>query len=145
MHFCVFLMLRLIAAGAFFSFFTGPVTRIGGRKLVMILGGASFCVGAILCAFAQDLAMLIIGRVCLGAGVGFANQVHHTVATSWSSLHGLACFKLCSMCSLVDHCQANTMFHLNQCCQVSHSFQSFQCHEHVSQNEQLLHMHISLL
>ena len=63
------------AAGAFFSFFTGPVTRIGGRKLVMILGGASFCVGAILCAFAQDLAMLIIGRVCLGAGVGFANQV----------------------------------------------------------------------
>ena len=40
----------------------------------MILGGASFCIGAILCAFAQDLAMLIIGRVCLGAGVGFANQ-----------------------------------------------------------------------
>ena len=62
-------------AGAFFSFFTGPVTRFGGRKLVMILGGASFCIGAILCAFAQDLAMLIIGRVCLGAGVGFANQV----------------------------------------------------------------------
>ena len=44
----------------------------------MILGGASFCVGAILCAFAQDLAMLIIGRVCLGAGVGFANQVCKT-------------------------------------------------------------------
>ena len=41
----------------------------------MIIGGASFCIGAILCAFAQDLAMLIIGRVCLGAGVGFANQV----------------------------------------------------------------------
>lgn len=62
------------AAGAFFSFFTKPITAIGGRKLVMILGGASFCIGAILCAFAQDLAMLIIGRVCLGAGVGFANQ-----------------------------------------------------------------------
>ncbi len=62
-------------AGAFFTFFTGPVSRIGGRKLVMILGGAFFCIGAILCAFAQDLAMLIIGRVCLGAGVGFANQV----------------------------------------------------------------------
>ncbi|DBA92500.1 hypothetical protein WJX77_003482 [Trebouxia sp. C0004] len=64
----------LFLSGAFFSFFTGPVTRIGGRKLVMILGGAFFCIGAILCAFAQDLAMLIIGRVCLGAGVGFANQ-----------------------------------------------------------------------
>ena len=41
----------------------------------MILGGAAFCIGAILCAFAQNLAMLIIGRVMLGAGVGFANQV----------------------------------------------------------------------
>lgn len=66
---------HLPCTGAFFSFFTTPVTRIGGRKLVMILGGGAFCVGAILCAFAQDLAMLIIGRVCLGAGVGFANQV----------------------------------------------------------------------
>ena len=47
------------ATSAFFSFFTGPVTRIG----------------AILCAFAQDLAMLVTGRVCLGAGVGFTNQV----------------------------------------------------------------------
>ncbi|KAL3148694.1 species-specific tRNA processing [Trebouxia sp. C0009 RCD-2024] len=64
----------LFLAGAFFSLFATPVTRIGGRKLVMILGGGAFCIGAILCAFAQDLAMLIIGRVCLGAGVGFANQ-----------------------------------------------------------------------
>ena len=57
----------------------------------MILGGAFFCVGAILCAFAQDLAMLIIGRVCLGAGVGFANQVQFclckTYATHFASLH----------------------------------------------------------
>ena len=47
----------------------------------MILGGAFFCIGAILCAFAQDLAMLIIGRVCLGAGVGFANQVRLLTTT----------------------------------------------------------------
>ena len=66
----------LLCTGAFFSFFTTPVTRSGGRKLVMILGGAAFCIGSILCAFAQDLAMLIIGRVFLGAGVGFANQVY---------------------------------------------------------------------
>ena len=72
---CQLLSCLTLPAGAFFSLFTTPVTRIGGRKLVMILGGASFCIGAILCAFAQDLAMLIIGRVCLGAGVGFANQV----------------------------------------------------------------------
>ncbi|DBA92501.1 hypothetical protein WJX77_004796 [Trebouxia sp. C0004] len=64
----------LFLSGAFFTFFTNPVAKVGGRKLVMIMGGAFFCIGAILCAFAQDLAMLIIGRVCLGAGVGFANQ-----------------------------------------------------------------------
>lgn len=66
----------------------------------MILGGASFCVGAILCAFAQDLAMLIIGRVCLGAGVGFANQVQFCcelafrellVTTSAACLHRIQC------------------------------------------------------
>ena len=77
-------------AGAFFTFFTGPIAKIGGRKLVMICGGASFCIGAILCAFAQDLAMLIIGRVCLGAGVGFANQVRFTLVR-----HD-ACYMCCS-------------------------------------------------
>ena len=72
----VYMPMLHLAAGAFFSFFTTPITKVGGRKLVMMLGGASFCIGAILCAFAQDLAMLIIGRICLGAGVGFANQVY---------------------------------------------------------------------
>ncbi len=53
------------------------------------MGGAFFCIGAILCAFAQDLAMLIIGRVCLGAGVGFANQV--CLLTAIDSLHLTHC------------------------------------------------------
>ena len=52
----------------------------------MILGGAAFCIGAILCAFAQDLAMLIIGRVCLGAGVGFANQVWFKIFAMFACL-----------------------------------------------------------
>ena len=41
----------------------------------MLIAGCFFIVGTILNAAAQDLAMLIIGRISLGCGVGFANQV----------------------------------------------------------------------
>ncbi|KAA8522342.1 hypothetical protein F0562_013297 [Nyssa sinensis] len=45
-----------------------------GRKLSMLLGGLLFCCGAIVNGFAQNVAMLIIGRLLLGCGIGFANQ-----------------------------------------------------------------------
>eukprot|EP00891_Asterochloris_glomerata_P006021 jgi/Astpho2/6021/Aster-03978 len=64
----------LFLSGAFFSILAGFVNKRRGRKITMVTGGAAFCIGAILCAFAQDLAMLVIGRVMLGWGVGFANQ-----------------------------------------------------------------------
>jgi MFS family permease len=41
----------------------------------MLIAGLSFLCGATLNAAAQDLAMLILGRILLGVGVGFANQV----------------------------------------------------------------------
>jgi predicted MFS family arabinose efflux permease len=41
----------------------------------MLIAGVFFLVGTILDAAAQDLAMLIIGRLLLGCGVGFAHQV----------------------------------------------------------------------
>ncbi|MCD7455641.1 Sugar transport protein 13 [Datura stramonium] len=40
----------------------------------MLIAGCFFIVGVVLNAAAQDLAMLIIGRILLGCGVGFANQ-----------------------------------------------------------------------
>lgn len=40
----------------------------------MLIAGFFFIVGVTLTAAAQDLAMLIIGRILLGCGVGFANQ-----------------------------------------------------------------------
>jgi hypothetical protein len=41
----------------------------------MFMGGISFFVGAILNGAGQNLAMLVIGRILLGIGVGFASQV----------------------------------------------------------------------
>lgn len=50
------------------------ITRKFGRKLSMLAGGLLFCVGALINGFAQDVAMLIVGRILLGFGIGFANQ-----------------------------------------------------------------------
>lgn len=56
------------------SFFASAITRVYGRKVSMCFGGISFLVGAILNGVAVNTAMLIIGRLLLGVGVGFANQ-----------------------------------------------------------------------
>ncbi|KAJ0974876.1 hypothetical protein J5N97_016841 [Dioscorea zingiberensis] len=56
------------------SLFASTVTRKFGRKVSMLGGGTTFLLGAIVNGFARDIAMLIIGRILLGVGVGFANQ-----------------------------------------------------------------------
>ncbi|GAB4843639.1 Sugar transport protein 10 [Ancistrocladus abbreviatus] len=56
------------------SFFASATTRSFGRKVSMFLGGLTFLIGSILNGFAQNIEMLIIGRVFLGFGVGFCNQ-----------------------------------------------------------------------
>ncbi|XP_068651828.1 sugar transport protein MST4 isoform X1 [Aristolochia californica] len=64
----------LYLAGLTSTFFASITTRRLGRRLTMIIAGIFFIIGVILNAAAQDLAMLIIGRIFLGCGVGFANQ-----------------------------------------------------------------------
>ncbi|GAB4824500.1 Sugar transport protein 8 [Ancistrocladus abbreviatus] len=64
----------LYLAAIVFSFFASIVCKKCGRKITILLAGLFFLAGVALCALAQNLAMLIIGRVCLGAGVGFGNQ-----------------------------------------------------------------------
>ncbi|KAF3794978.1 Sugar transport protein 10 [Nymphaea thermarum] len=64
----------LYLAGLVASFFASSVTRMFGRKASMISGGLTFLVGAAINGAAMNLAMLIIGRILLGFGVGFANQ-----------------------------------------------------------------------
>ncbi|KAK9272215.1 hypothetical protein L1049_002586 [Liquidambar formosana] len=56
------------------SFFASWITRRFGRRISMIAGGVVFLGGAILNASAVHIAMLIIGRILLGIGVGFASQ-----------------------------------------------------------------------
>ncbi|KAK4439250.1 Sugar carrier protein C [Sesamum alatum] len=56
------------------SVVAATVTRKLGRKLSMLLGGVLFCAGALINGFAQGVWMLIVGRILLGFGIGFANQ-----------------------------------------------------------------------
>ncbi|XP_054799944.1 sugar transport protein 10-like [Prosopis cineraria] len=64
----------LYLAALIASFFASTTTRILGRKPSMFLGGLFFLVGALLNGFAVNIAMLIIGRILLGFGVGYCNQ-----------------------------------------------------------------------
>lgn len=57
------------------SFIASTVNRVFGRKVTMFGGGILFLAGSLLNGFAQNVAMLIAGRILLGIGVGFANQV----------------------------------------------------------------------
>lgn len=64
----------LFLAGALTAIIGSAVTTKFGRKTSMLLGGGFFLAGAVLCGSAQHIAMLILGRVFLGFGVGFGNQ-----------------------------------------------------------------------
>ncbi|KAF0895530.1 hypothetical protein E2562_013612 [Oryza meyeriana var. granulata] len=54
------------------SSFVASFTRSMGRKWSMFGGGVSFLAGATLNGAAQNVAMLIVGRILLGIGVAFA-------------------------------------------------------------------------
>lgn len=56
------------------SFFASATTKALGRKVSMLIGGLVFLAGAIINGAAMNVAMLIIGRLLLGIGVGYANQ-----------------------------------------------------------------------
>lgn len=66
----------LYLAGLVSSLVASPITRNYGRRVSIICGGMSFLVGAALDASAVNLAMLILGRIMLGFGIGFGNQVN---------------------------------------------------------------------
>lgn len=67
----------LYVAGLVASFVASSVTRAFGRKPSVLMGGAAFLAGSALGGAAVNVYMLIFGRLLLGVGVGFANQVSH--------------------------------------------------------------------
>lgn len=64
----------LYLAAVVASVAASPVTRRRGRCASILIGGLSFIAGATLNAFAQNLPMLLLGRILLGVGIGFGNQ-----------------------------------------------------------------------
>ena len=65
----------LYVAGLVASLVASRVTGAMGRQAVMLMGGALFFAGGAMTGAAVNIAMLIVGRMLLGFGVGFTNQV----------------------------------------------------------------------
>ncbi|XP_025824600.1 sugar transport protein MST1-like isoform X2 [Panicum hallii] len=64
----------LYVAGLVASLVASRVTAAMGRQAVMLMGGALFFAGGAMTGAAVNIAMLIVGRMLLGFGVGFTNQ-----------------------------------------------------------------------
>lgn len=86
----------LYIAGLVATFFASSVTKVFGRKPSILTGGAAFLAGSALGGAAFNVYMLIFGRILLGIGVGFANQVHYLTFPLLVQflLHNLNCFFL---------------------------------------------------
>ncbi|KAL3648945.1 hypothetical protein CASFOL_005348 [Castilleja foliolosa] len=56
------------------SFFASKASTVLGRRPTITMASAFFSLGAILCGFANNVWMLIIGRLLFGIGVGFGNE-----------------------------------------------------------------------
>nr|GEX34711.1 sugar transport protein 13 [Tanacetum cinerariifolium] len=69
----------LYLAGLTVTFFASYTTRRLRRRLTMLIAGVFFIIGVVFNAAAKNLAMLIVGRILLGCGAGFANQYRKTI------------------------------------------------------------------
>jgi MFS transporter, SP family, sugar:H+ symporter len=65
----------LYIAGLIAAFVASKVTRTLGRRASMLIGGTVFIAGSVFGGAAVNVYMLILGRVLLGVGLGFTNQV----------------------------------------------------------------------
>ncbi|KAG5544022.1 hypothetical protein RHGRI_016693 [Rhododendron griersonianum] len=64
----------LYIAGLASSLVASRLTASFGRRNIMVLGGFTFLAGAAINGGAENIFMLILGRILLGLGVGFTNQ-----------------------------------------------------------------------
>lgn len=64
----------LFMAAMLSALVAGWISHRQGRNRTMLYAGCCFLVGAGLTGGAVHVAMLVVGRIMLGIGVGFANQ-----------------------------------------------------------------------
>ncbi|KAF5740226.1 sugar transport protein 5-like isoform X1 [Tripterygium wilfordii] len=64
----------LYIAGLAASLAASRLTAAFGRKNIMVIGGCTFLAGSAVNGGAANVAMLLLGRILLGFGVGFTNQ-----------------------------------------------------------------------
>lgn len=69
----------LFLAGLVSSLLASHITTALGRRNTMIFGGCIFFAGGAINAAAVNIGMLILGRILLGIGVGFTNQVSNWI------------------------------------------------------------------
>lgn len=81
-QYCVYDSYKLAAfissmfiAGLVSSLLAGRVTSVIGRRFSLITGGILFITGNGIEVFSQTVTTLIAGRLFIGFGIGFANQV----------------------------------------------------------------------
>ena len=79
----------LYFAGLISTFGASYVTRKRGRRASILVGSVSFFLGGVINAASINISMLIIGRIFLGIGIGFGNQVstlqnHERLCLKWS-------------------------------------------------------------
>ncbi len=76
-----------------------------GRRATILIAAIRFIMGIALCAGAEHVAMLIVGRLLLGFGVGFANQVGNSVLRVYLMQHlkGLEAFNWIHMHYVKSH------------------------------------------
>jgi len=75
----------LYLAGLVSSLAASRITIAFGRRNIILFGGIVFFVGSALNAGAENIAMLILGRILLGIGVGFTNQVSQHIHISYTA------------------------------------------------------------
>ncbi|XAR66111.1 hypothetical protein NMG60_11012198 [Bertholletia excelsa] len=64
----------LYVAGLITSFLASSITKNFGRKPSILAGGVAFLAGGVIGGLALNVYMIILGRILLGVGLGFANQ-----------------------------------------------------------------------
>lgn len=73
----------LFPGAAFGALFGGRVADRLGRKRTLLLCGLVFLVGAVGCALAPDVAIMVIARIILGLGVGAAAVTGPSIWPRW--------------------------------------------------------------